>query len=338
MRILAYEFITGGGLAAQSLPAAMTREADLMLVALAGDLARIADVEVSVARDPRLAPPPLRANVVRPRAGESPFDHYARALAQVDAVWPVAPETGGVLAELTRLALEQRKTLLGSRLEAVQAAASKLRSARLLEAAAIPTIRTYADPAQIPDLPGAWVVKPDDGAGCADTLYVATVDEARAWLRARRGESFIAQPWTDGEAMSLSLLCRDGEARLICCNRQHVSIDGGRLTLEGITVNVPCAARDAMAALAGEIARALPGLWGYVGVDLIARPDALVVVEINPRLTTSYCGLGPALGANPAALVLDLLQGGALPDPFAPHGDDADPAPVKIVLESAHAA
>jgi hypothetical protein len=33
------------------------------------------------------------------------------------------------------------------------------------------------------------------------------------------------------------------------------------------------------------------------------------VLEINPRLTTSYCvACGPALGLNPAALVLGLLQ------------------------------
>jgi predicted ATP-grasp superfamily ATP-dependent carboligase len=33
-----------------------------------------------------------------------------------------------------------------------------------------------------------------------------------------------------------------------------------------------------------------------------------VVVEINPRLTTSYVGLGAALDCSPAALVLDLID------------------------------
>ena len=56
-----------------------------------------------------------------------------------------------------------------------------------------------------------------------------------------------------------------------------------------------------------RIAAAIPGLWGYVGVDLIDTPAGPVVLEINPRLTTSYCGLGGVLGVNLAALVVGLL-------------------------------
>jgi predicted ATP-grasp superfamily ATP-dependent carboligase len=60
------------------------------------------------------------------------------------------------------------------------------------------------------------------------------------------------------------------------------------------------------AQLAREVARALPGLWGYVGIDVIDAVDGPIVVEINPRLTTSYAGLRRALGINAAELVLDL--------------------------------
>ena len=34
------------------------------------------------------------------------------------------------------------------------------------------------------------------------------------------------------------------------------------------------------------------------------------MLEVNPRLTTSYAGLRAALNVNPAALVLDLLGDG----------------------------
>jgi tyramine---L-glutamate ligase len=40
---------------------------------------------------------------------------------------------------------------------------------------------------------------------------------------------------------------------------------------------------------------------------VVVNDGDLVVLEINPRLTTSYAGLGRALGCNPAGLVLDLL-------------------------------
>ncbi|MCK5120689.1 MAG: ATP-grasp domain-containing protein, partial [Methylococcales bacterium] len=51
------------------------------------------------------------------------------------------------------------------------------------------------------------------------------------------------------------------------------------------------------------------GLWGYVGIDII-QPELNDpwVVEINPRLTTSYVGINQALDFNVAAAVLDMLD------------------------------
>ncbi|MBP7442713.1 MAG: ATP-grasp domain-containing protein, partial [Thauera sp.] len=42
---------------------------------------------------------------------------------------------------------------------------------------------------------------------------------------------------------------------------------------------------------------AVPGLAGFVGIDLVRQPDGrLCVIEINPRLTCAYAGLvGAAL-------------------------------------------
>ena len=60
------------------------------------------------------------------------------------------------------------------------------------------------------------------------------------------------------------------------------------------------------AGLASAVARALPGLWGYCGVDFIETDSGPQVLEVNPRLTTSYAGLRRATGLNCAQLVLDL--------------------------------
>jgi predicted ATP-grasp superfamily ATP-dependent carboligase len=58
--------------------------------------------------------------------------------------------------------------------------------------------------------------------------------------------------------------------------------------------------------LASRIAVAFPDLFGYVGIDLIENNDACWVLEINPRLTTSFVGIEKALGLNVAELVLAL--------------------------------
>ena len=113
----------------------------------------------------------------------------------------------------------------------------------------------------------------------------------------------MAQPWIEGVPLSLSLLCHQRAARLLSCNRQEIAVREGRLSLDGLLVNAVPDADGRYAALANRIAAAIPGLWGYAGVDLIDAPDGPVVLEVNPRLTTSYCGLRRALGVNVGALV-----------------------------------
>jgi predicted ATP-grasp superfamily ATP-dependent carboligase len=71
-------------------------------------------------------------------------------------------------------------------------------------------------------------------------------------------------------------------------------------------VNAVADSAGRYAALADDIARALPGLWGYCGVDFVETSAGPIVIEVNPRLTTSYTGLHRAIGINSAQLVLEL--------------------------------
>ena len=333
MRVFAYESITGGGLARDALPPGLVEEGERMLRALVADLALIPGVDVLIARDRRL---PALAGIdsIAAGPGHEPVEPYLRGLGAADAVWPVAPETGGVLERLTRLAEDSGKRLLGSRSAAVAVAGSKRRTAAVLAAAGIPVAPAYTDLLTLPDLPGRWVVKPDDGAGCVDTLLVAGSMEARAVLASRRGETLIAQPWFEGEAQSLSLICREGDAAVFSRNRQHVRVTHGRVGLHGLMVGaLPVTA--AHQRLARAVAQAIPGLWGHVGIDLVHTARGPLVIEVNPRLTTSYCGLASALGINVAARVLALVDA---PAPMGALSDFVPPSarPVEIGLEACH--
>ncbi len=305
MKIFVFEMITGGGFSAEPLRPSLAHEGDRMLRSLLRDLSDLPEVRVTTSRDPRLPPVPDVAAIM-PAPGEEPWALYARGARGADAAWPIAPETDGLLERLTRQTLALDKCLLGSRPEAVRLAASKWQTARVLDAGGLPAVPTFAAGERLPPLAGPWVVKPDDGAGCEGVQLVPDWRAAGERLAAGSGR-LIAQPWIDGCALSLSLLCCDGRAALLCCNRQHVRLVDGRPTLDAITVNALPDAEGLLAGLATRIAAAIPGLWGYVGVDLVLAPDGPVVLEINPRLTTSYCGLRSALGMNAAALVLDLL-------------------------------
>ncbi len=306
MRIFVYEFITGGGLAGAPLPPSLVHEADLMVRSLLDDLVAVPGVRILTSRDPRL--PALSGyHALVPEPGEKATALYARGVAAADAAWPIAPETGGVLELLGRRTLDLGRVLLGCPPEAVRLTTSKRATVTALRDAGVPTVPTFAQAEAVPALPGPWVVKPDDGAGSENTTQVPDWRRARERLEADPGH-LIAQPWLKGDALSLSLLCAQGRALLLSCNRQQVRLTDGRVSLGGISVNAIADRTGCLARLAGLIATAIPTLWGYVGVDLVQSPEGLVVLEINPRLTTSYCGLRQALGLNVAAMVLDLLQ------------------------------
>jgi predicted ATP-grasp superfamily ATP-dependent carboligase len=293
LKIFVYEHVTGGGFRGEPLPESMTHEGESMLRALARDLSSIAGIEVVTCRDSRL--PPLVFPTV--------FD-FERCMQEADAVWPIAPETGGSLERVSRHILQCGKVLLGSEPGTVRVTASKLQTSRALAQAEIAVAPTFGSEEETPSSSSGWVVKPNDGAGCLNTRFFRSRQEA---MRFAQAQGHVLQPYVAGKPCSLSILCRKGEAQLLSCNRQRIRIEDGRFEFLGCEVNSFEDERGDLSRVASRIASTLPGLWGYCGVDFMQTETGPVIIEVNPRLTTSYVGLSDALGENVAGLVLGLL-------------------------------
>ena len=73
--------------------------------------------------------------------------------------------------------------------------------------------------------------------------------------------------------------------------------------------------------LARAAVRAIAGLRGYVGVDLVLGEDAVRCIEINPRLTTSYIALRRVARLNLAHSIRDACMAGKLPESFPLSGE-----------------
>ncbi|MFO1418625.1 MAG: ATP-grasp domain-containing protein [Methylotetracoccus sp.] len=311
-RILLAEYVTGGGLAPEIPDAALLHEGELMIEALVADLSEAGQHQLTVLRDARLPIPRSWRNEPRidviPIDGAIPFDlAWGRQLDRCDAVWPIAPETAGVLERLTRQAEASDASLLGCPADAVRLTSSKLATAHRLARAGIAVIGTRSIPCA--DRPDQWpvVVKPDDGVGCGGAEILPTLDDYRLWhARVADTARYVVQPLLQGRASSLSVLFERGRARLLSINRQHVHVEQRRFHLSHCTVERPCGSREDLQRLAAEIAAALPELSGYAGVDFIDTEQGPVVLEVNPRLTTSYATLRETTGINAAELVLRL--------------------------------
>ncbi|HYF89725.1 ATP-grasp domain-containing protein [Azospirillum sp.] len=305
-RVLVCEYVTGGALCNGPLPTDLMADANAMVAALVGDLTALDGIHVTLCWDSRLAPPSFPADRVAlfPVApGDDPESRWRDAAALCDVVWPIAPESDGLLGHVADLFWGTGRPVVACAPDAIALASSKTATAARLAArgiAAIPTVPLGAPP------PAArHVVKPDDGAGCLDTFIV---DDIAAWTPPHAGR-WIVQPLVEGEACSLSMLVDNaGVVRLLGCNRQTMERGDGCFSFHGVEVGAMEHRRAAWEPLARAIAAAIPGLRGYVAVDLIDKPDGPVVVEVNPRLSVGYSGLSRVLGWNPAGEILDLFH------------------------------
>jgi len=266
---------------------------------------RLDGLEVTVMLDWRLSDLAIKAgvNIVTIGPEHDIAEEFARLVKQCDLLWPIAPEFDGILQALCQTVESLGKILLTSPAAAVAIAGNKLKTYELLNQhhiTAVPTRmfeNTY--------MPGEWMVKPIDGVGCEDS-YVLTTRLDFEQMTMRKGQ-YVIQPHLQGAKTSLSCLFKQGRGWLVCANLQYFEFINQQYHLTDIVVNHH-PDLGLYQQLIDKIAQALPELWGYVGIDLIAN-DKTWVLEINPRLTTSFVGIHEALGINIAEAVLQLLHG-----------------------------
>lgn len=320
LKVLVFEYVTGGGMAGESLPPGLLREGDLMLRAVVRDLLALRNVTVTLLRDIRLphldAHPRLR--VVGLGQVEALDGVWREQVAANDAVWPIAPETGGLLERLCLDVELGGRMLLNTPAAGVRLAASKSATIGRLAQHGLPVVPTW--PLGAEKSPPPFVVKQDDGVGCEGASIVEPGDT----LPADAHGTWIVQPLVQGESLSLSALFAGGRAAFLTCNRQEVRRCGRGFKLYGCQVNAFPDGDGHWQRLLDGVAGAIPELWGYAGVDLLSTHEGPLLLEVNPRVTTSYAGIRRAVGVNPAELLLHTLRTGALPSTASPGGHMVD--------------
>jgi predicted ATP-grasp superfamily ATP-dependent carboligase len=109
------------------------------------------------------------------------------------------------------------------------------------------------------------------------------------------------------------LLTAGEECLPISLNRQLVE-PGKPFRYAGSQVPFSHREENAALDLACQAVSSIPGLNGYVGVDLVIAEDKPYLIEINPRITTSYIGLRQVAQTNLAKAIWEACRDGALPD------------------------
>jgi tyramine---L-glutamate ligase len=333
--VLVFEFFTGGGCPEGELPVGLAAEALGMLWGMLQDFSRWGAVRTITALDPRFEQkiPGLNRNtlpadeVVRALPGEHEAVYLA-LLKRCDAVLLIGPETDGILSRLAEQAEIEGIPLLGSSSAAAAMAGNKAICSRLFDMANLPTPETriatfYSAPQVARQMGSPLVIKPLDGVGSEGVCQLdrlSDLPEILALLRRSTSqEQILLQSLVSGIHASVSLLVTETACLPLSLNLQLIEA-GSPFKYLGSQVPFHHPASNRAMELACRAIGLIPGLKGYVGVDMILEDDLVQLIEINPRLTTSYIGLRQVTPMNIAQAIWDACQNGILPDHISLEG------------------
>ncbi len=303
-RLFVYEYTCALGLGGASL----RTEGAAMLAAVLHDCAALPGLEATTLLHSDLElPERVTVRRISPATEESAFRAAARA---ADFTLVIAPEFDDLLETRCRWVEEENGHLLGPSSAAVRLTGDKQDLAEHLCRAGVPTPVGDGYPA---------VLKPRFGAGSQATFLLqseADLPAARARAAAEGWSgNLLRQPFVAGRAASAAFLVGPRQRIALPPAEQHLAEGrfhylGGRLPL---SPELATRARQ----LAERAVASVPGLRGYVGVDVVlgaAEPQD-AVIEINPRLTTSYIGLRALARTNLAEAMVCIVAGEEVAEP-----------------------
>jgi predicted ATP-grasp superfamily ATP-dependent carboligase len=302
MRVFIYEHTCAS--ASPGLEA-LQAEGRAMLSAVVADFARLHGVEVLTWNDG--LEEPLR-----------------RLAAEADYTLMIAPEIDGILETRCRWVEEAGGRLLGPSSAAVKIAADKWRLGELWRQRRVPTppCRLLLPQETPPDTFFPAVCKPRFGAGSQATFLVRNAADVREMWRQARAEGYddatLLQSFVPGRPASVAWIIGSRQQVPLLPAEQDLS-DDGRFHYRGGAVPLGSALTDRAVRLTRSALEAIPGLLGYVGVDIVlgeaSDGSQDQVIEVNPRLTTSYIGVRALARSNLAEMMLEAASGRTLTEP-----------------------
>ena len=313
MKIVIFEYISSGIYKPESLYPDLIKEADLMVNALGQGLSD-AGCDLLLFRDPSLLPPLFEAEIIPLTEADDWHSMLEDALCRADAYIPLAPERDALLEDLCLKAKKTNCTLLNTSVQTVRETANKQYTLEQLAVHRIPCVSCCSIGECTFPMSEDVVIKPNCGVACE---YTFLVPAGNMPTLAQRQHAQICQPYLRGTHASLSVIyARNSKPCILGVNRQEIIMDeNGYFQLDFCHVNALAHLELDVDSLAIAVQKCFTGLLGYVGIDFIICDDIPYILEINPRLTTSFAGLAKTTGVNPSAMLLAAVRGEPLSCP-----------------------
>ena len=330
MRLLIYEFVSGGGFCGKPIPPSILSEGFGMLRTITLD-AKAAGHTVTMVLDRRIAEfnPPLEADfkIVVNAFGEDVLAIHD-ASESTDAAFIIAPESSNTLQNLVESVERSKTSSLNCRSNAIHKVSDKSLLQTIAKTIGIATPKTLTFShednleavvqAVAEEIEYPAVVKPAGATACEGLSIVTNknqVAKAISEITKSAPAKFIIQELIQGIPASVTLISNGSEALPISLNEQNVSLKSPKQasTYDGGTVPLDNPLKEKAFSTAKKLVESIKGLRGYIGVDLVLADKEPVLVEANPRLTTSYIGLQKVTNLTLAQTIIDSVLEHKLP-------------------------
>ena len=286
----------------------MRDEGRAMLSAIVGDLSEFSETVVMLQKGIDLS---FDYSKIRYCDPDKPmWAQWVDGARGCDAAVVIAPEFDGILAKGVAALRSSGVDVVAGSGDFLRVASDKLLTAQLFHQARVPHPPYLAiEDSRMADQISAnarFVVKPRDGCGTQEIQRYDDFDQALASMT----EKSLMQSWVAGRSVSISLIASGTSQTFLPAVSQEIT-DGQCEYVGGQGPLDDEAQRRATALASRAIAAMPPTARGFVGLDLILADDhdKDCVIEVNPRLTTSYVGLRKMIHGNLAARLFDIETG-----------------------------
>jgi predicted ATP-grasp superfamily ATP-dependent carboligase len=140
------------------------------------------------------------------------------------------------------------------------------------------------------------VVKPNDGVDCEGISLCKNEEQLKDYLNKNQNKDILIQDFISGENLSILAYVFENQINILSVNEQLLSLGYEESEYLGGISNIKHPLFEKIKTFGESILDRIKGLNGFVGIDLMVYKDEnnlddIYLIEINPRATTSVCGL-----------------------------------------------
>ncbi|MHA1126263.1 MAG: ATP-grasp domain-containing protein [Candidatus Heimdallarchaeota archaeon] len=320
MRILVQEYSSSGGMVQDRPSTSLLTEGFGILRVLIQNCKRLG-MEVVTTLDERLSSIAnfLDADIIEFISKEDEFTEKGlEHLNNCDYFLVVAPGVYGILSSIINLYQKSKATSLNCNSSAIELSTNKDQTYEELSKNNIripntlsikPNSNVYEitnngivknehkkEELQNLDLTFPLVVKPNDGVDCEGVNLCKNKSELIEYVELNQKKHLLIQEYIIGDNLSITAFVNENKINILSVNEQLIRLGfEGSEYLGGVS-NIRHPLDEKIRSFGEKVLRNIEGLNGFVGIDLIVSKNAknvheIYLIEINPRVTTSVCGL-----------------------------------------------